>query len=89
MDQQILGILKDGLGVEFIQSAVVGLRLSDRKENTIEVDFLIFMERRNSENTDWYKIWSPEKLGLELHHLFSEFRAGSGDIGLAPFVSSL
>ena len=89
LDPQIETILKDTLGAEFIQSSVVGLRLSDRKENEIEVDFLIFMERRSKDNTDWYKTYTPQKLAQELYHSFSEFRAGNGDISLATYVCSI
>jgi len=87
LDPQIDGILKDTLGAEYIQSSVVGLRLSDRMENEIEVDFLVFMERRGSENTGWYKTYTPEKMGQELFHSFSEFRAGNGDVPFATYVS--
>ena len=69
-------------------SSVVGLRLSDRKENTIEADFLVFLERREKDSSDWYKTYTPQKLSQELFTIFSEFRAGSGDLPLATFQNS-
>ena len=88
LDPQINTILKGSLGSEFVLSSVVGLRLSDRKENTIEVDFLVFLERREKDTSDWYKTYTPQKLSQDLFTIFSEFRAGSGDLPLATFQNS-
>ncbi|CAG5107307.1 Oidioi.mRNA.OKI2018_I69.chr1.g3255.t1.cds [Oikopleura dioica] len=79
MDHQINELLNFELGSEFIKSSVLGLRLSDRREMAIEVDFLVFLQRREANSTAAYKQYNPNQLQRSLWEIFSEYRPGNGD----------
>ena len=79
MDNQIYDLLKFELGAEFVKSSVLGLRLSDRREMAIEVDFLVFLQRREANSTAAYKQYNPNQLQKVLWETFSEYRPGNGD----------
>ena len=78
LEAEIRETLRSGLRNEFVDAYVVGLRLSDRFKETIEVDYLIFMERREKNSDGWYNIYTPVKLGLEIEKIYSEYTPGAG-----------
>ena len=55
LDDEIQDALRIELGKEFVSSFVVGLRLSDRYKDTIEVDFVIFLKRETASDDGWNK----------------------------------
>ena len=55
LDDEIQDALSIELGKEFVSSFVVGLRLSDRYKDTIEVDFVIFLKRETASDDGWNK----------------------------------
>lgn len=68
LDDEIEEVLRMELGKEFVGSFVVGLRLSDRYKDTIEVDFVIFLKRETEDNDGWNKQYTALNVIIFFRH---------------------